>query len=91
VCGASRICSSASSTVRLASNQTTSGAGTITSPASRRAKSKTLWSISSCARGITPSPSASSTSARSSSGDRIALPTTTSRMPNGRSKISAEA
>ena len=66
--------SSASSRVSAASSQTTSGAGTITSRTSREAKSNTLCSSSSWARGITPEPSASSTSARSSSAaaDRVA-------------------
>ena len=49
------------------------------------AKSNTLCSSSSWARGITPEPSASSTSARSSSAERIVSPAITSVIPNGRS------
>ena len=60
------------------------------SRASRSTKSKTLWSSSSCARGITPEPSASSTSARRSPGVRTDSPATTSRMPNGRSSTLAD-
>ena len=50
---------------------------------SRVAKSKMLCSSSSCARGMTPDSSASSTSARSSSGLRIDSPATISVTPNG--------
>ena len=62
----------------------------MTSAASWWAKSKTLWSISSCARGITPALSASSTIARSSCALRTLSPAITSWTPNGRSAHSAE-
>ena len=78
------------SPVSDASSQTTSGSGTITSRTSRDAKSNTLCRSSSCARGITPWPSASSTSARSSSADRIESPAITSVIPNGLSRMPAE-
>jgi hypothetical protein len=82
-CGASRTRSRAASAVSRASSQSTSSAGTMMSPASRSAKSKTLCSNSSCARGITPEPSASSTSARSSAAVRMPSPATTSRISKG--------
>ena len=64
--------------------------GTIMSRASWPAKSNTLCSSSSWARGITPAPSASSTSARSSSALRIESPAVTSVTPNGRRNRPAE-
>ena len=62
----------------------------MTSRASRSGKSNTLCSSSSCARGITPDSSASSTSARSSAALRIDSPAVTSRIPNGRRTSAAE-
>ena len=60
------------------------------SRASRSGKSNTLCSSSSCARGITPLSSASSTSARSSPAVRIDSPATMSWTPNGRRIALAE-